>query len=430
MRKTTKKPAKGLASVRASRTDKGPNLISRNITESLETLALNRHKMAFISGPRQCGKTTLAKQLITNANYYFNWDQVTFKRQWQRDPSQIAEVALSEPNPIIAIDEFHKNQQWKNQIKGFYDEFGDKIKIIVTGSAHLNIYRKGVDSLLGRFLHFNLLPLSSSEILGRKIFTYSQFKSWIAKPNPNTLTKETQSTVEALFKFGGFPEPFLAQSEQIQNIWSKDRLELLIRQDLRDLSHLLNLNQIEVLASFLPERVGSPLSKQSLVEDLDVAHTTLTRWLAALNSVYYHYEVKPFVNGITRSLKKEGKLFLYDWCAVESDGPRFENFVGSQLLKLINYYNDTGQGDLRLHYLRDKEKNEVDFVIANKQSPLFSVEVKLNELNLDPTFKVFQKKLKVPHFQIVLRPGIFRKFNADSGDAYVISAASFFEHLP
>ena len=261
------------------------------------------------------------------------------------------------------------------------------------------------------------MPFSLNEILNEETFDFAQFKSWLHKPTPSTKNKKHNEAAEVLFKYGGFPEPFKAQSEQIHNLWSKSRVELMIRQDLRDLSHILNIGQVEVLASFLPERIGSPLSKQSLVEDLDVAHTTLTRWLTALNSVYYHYEIKPFSKSIARSLKKEGKLYLYDWSSIESIGPKFENFIACQLLKLI-------------HYLRDKEKNEVDFLVTNKQKPLFTVEAKAQDLVLDTTFRKFQKQLMVPHFQIVQPAGVFRKFMNEAAPAYVISFGSFFENLP
>ena len=401
---------------------------NRNISLLLDRLALSRKKMVFLSGPRQAGKTTLAKEFLKNKKFYFNWDDIRFRKEWTRSPSQFAEFLLNERDPLIVLDEIHKHPKWKNQIKGMYDIYGDKIKIIVTGSALLNTFRKGSDSLLGRFVHFHLHPFSLGELHRESPLTFSEFSQSLSDfhfpatgGNVNTIQKD-------MFRWGGFPEPFLAKSEDIHQIWSKNRLELLIRQDLRDLSQFLNHNQIEILASVLPEKVGYPLSITSLKEDLNVAHTTITRWMNALSSIYYHFSVQPYSHKIIRSLKKEGKIYLYDWSSVEEVGPRFENMVASHLLKLVHFYNDTGQASLSLSYLRNKEKQEVDFILLHKKKPLVTIEVKLSDLNLDKTFLKFQKSLHVPHFQILQPEGIFRTF--PEHNACVISFDRFFYQLP
>lgn len=408
-------------------------LVNRNLCDKIESLGLARKKMVFLSGPRQCGKTTLAKGLLgSNSKNYFNWDQISFKKLWYKDFEKFGNSLLEQENPRIVLDEFHKNVKWKNQIKGFYDTFGDKIEIIVTGSAKLNSFRRGADSLLGRFIHFNLHPFSIGEILHSKPLLFKEFERFINTPSLQVSTRQKKEVFDLIFKFGGFPEPFLSQSEEHHQIWMKNRNELLIRHDLKELSNILTIGQVEILASFLPERVGSPISIQSLAEDLDGAHSSVSRWLNALSLVYYHFEIKPFSNAIPRSLKKEGKFYLYDWSVIESEGARFENLVAVHLLKMIHYYNDTGCADLSLHYLRNKEKKEVDFLVLNRKKPLFTAEAKLNDLTLDKNFEIFQTKLKAPHFQIVSKQSVFRKFEMSKNKtkAYVISFDSFFDLLP
>ncbi len=381
--------------------------------------------MVFLSGPRQCGKTTLAKTFLLSDKNYFNWDQLSFKKRWTKNSEAFAEELLHQDQPRIILDEFHKNPKWKNQLKGFYDLYGDKIEIILTGSAQLNTFRRGADSLLGRFFHFHLHPFSLGELVQKKPMNFSEFSAFIQKPLEESEKNSTEIKND-LFIYGGFPEPFVAQNKEMHQIWSKNRLELLIRQDLKDLSNIINTGHVEILASFLPDRVSSPLSIQSLVEDLDVAHTTVSRWLNALAMVYYHFEIKPYSKSIPRSLKKEGKFYLYDWSTIESEGPRFENMVASHLLKLVDYYNDTGQADLSLNYLRDKDKNEVDFILTNRKKPILTIEAKFMDVSLDKTYEKFQRHLKVPHFQIINKPGVLRKFEK----AYVMSFASFFKKLP
>ena len=410
--------------------DKLVKMKSRSLSKPIQDLALNRKKMAFISGPRQCGKTTLAKSLLVDRELYFNWDDHRFKAIWTKSPELIAERAFAQTKPRLVLDEFHKNRRWKTQVKAFYDHHGDNLEIILTGSAHLNAYRKGVDSLMGRFVHFHLLPFSLGELETKAPLAFEEFNSSILAGSWPESSRSSKSLVDSLWKFGGFPEPLLSQSEQVHNIWSRNRLELLVRQDLRDLSRILDLSQVEVLASLLPVRVGSPLSVQSLREDLDCAHTTLTRWLKGLSEVYYHFELKPYSTHVIRSLKKEGKIYLYDWSAIEDMGSRFENMVACHLLKICHYFKDIGESDLKLHYLRDKEKREVDFLVMAKNKPLFSVESKLNQLNLDRAYLQFQKRLKVPHFQIVKTPNICRRISEGPCPAYVVSFDRFFQQLP
>ncbi len=408
--------------------------VQRNLLAPAIEMALSRNKMLLLSGPRQCGKTTLAKELLLNRESYFNWDSLAFKKKWNQSVDLFAESLLQERQPRILLDEFHKNSRWKNQLKGFYDSYGDKIQVIVTGSAHLDSYQKGSDSLLGRFIHFHLHPLTVGEICHPEPWTFKKFSHSLESPEDFEFEAEPktknpiQKVVEQLLQYSGFPEPYLSQNEAIHQVWSKTRVELLIRQDLRDISNLLKNNQVDILALMLPERIGSPLSVQSLAEDLDVAHTTVTRWLNSLKQVYYHFDIRPYSRNIARSLKKESKIYLFDWTMVDGPGPRFENMVACHLKKMVDFYNDTGQADLALRYLRDKDKNEVDFIILKNEQPLVSIETKVGDLNLNKTFLKFRKKNQFPHFQIVLGPDIFRKYDGDR--ACVIDFARFFKHLP
>jgi len=187
---------------------------------------------------------------------------------------------------------------------------------------------------------------------------------------------------------------------------------------------------VEILASLLPLRVGSPLGVQSLREDLEVAFTTVKTWLGLLQALFYFFELKPYSKAVTRSLKEEGKIYMFDWSCVEAPEPRFENMVASHLLKCADFFTDTGVAKVELLYLRNKEKHEVDFLLTRNCKPWFSVEAKLNDLILDPTYHVFQKQLKVPHFQIVKPSGVNRQFTTKSGSARVISFDRFFSRTP
>lgn len=408
-------------------------LLERSLLTPSNDLVLSRNKMLFLSGPRQAGKTTLAKQLTQHSPAsYFNWDDSEFKRTWAIGSKTFGNSLLEKDIRRIVLDELHKNPKWKNQLKGFFDHFGDQLQIIVTGSAMLNVYRKGADSLTGRFVHFHVHPLSLGEIVQSTPISFRDFCSVLVNFEPPLSTSQSRDCTDSLFKFSGFPEPYLSQSEQISRIWTKGRVETMIRQDLRETSQILQMSQVEILASFLPERVSSQFSLQSISEDLDVAYTTALRWVRALESIYFHFAIYPYSKSIPRSLKKESKIYLYDWSAVPSDeGRRFENMVACHLKKFVDYYNDTGQAELGIWYLRDKEKNEVDFLVTHKNKPLFTAEVKLTDRALDKTFLKFQRKFSVPHFQIIKSPGVLQKDRStDRKDVFVVSFDRFFAGLP
>jgi predicted AAA+ superfamily ATPase len=403
---------------------------NRYIQESAYTLALERQKMLFVSGPRQCGKTTFSKslkKLLGDNGAYYTWDHPDFRRRWQAHPDQlIAYDALSGALPVFIFDEIHKAPQWKQTLKGIYDTKIKPCHMLVTGSARLNVYKKGGDSMLGRYLLFRLHPFSFGELSPMSLKTPDAFLSELQAP-----TQGDQTLLETLMVFGGFPEPFLAQSHKISRIWKKDRLERLVREDLRDLSRLPELGQIEVTTSLMPARVGSPISIPSLREDLGVAYDTVKRWLGYLEALYYHFEIKPWSKRIPRSLKKEGKLYLWDWSEIVDEGPRFENLIASHLLKACHFWTDSGEGIFDLFYLKDKEKREIDFLVTKDGQPWLPVECKLHNRELSPNFEVFLRHIKVPFFvQVIASDNVYRPLRVQETPGCVLSAAAFLRYLP
>lgn len=404
---------------------------SRNLESLLKELALERKKMAFVSGPRQCGKTTLAKKMMStfDESSYQNWDESTFRRLWTKSPNDVQKafhLADTKKTHLLVLDEIHKSKSWKQKLKGVYDELGELLNIIVTGSARLNVYNKGGDSLMGRYLHFRLHPFSAGEILfptpplGPNDFHKKIFSGTFEDLNAH-------KTIERLFHFSGFPEPFLEQNEKILNLWQQGRIEKVVKQDLRDLTRIQEISHVEALMSLLPGKVGAPLSTASLREDLEVSFDTVKRWLKYLEELYYLYSIRPYSKSIVRSLKKEPKIYLYDWTEIEDEAFKFENMVASHLLKACHFWEDTGEGKFELSYLRDKQKNEVDFLILKNKRPWFTVECKLNDANLDVQYQRFQNQLKIPHIQLVYRPGQWRKTDENT---FIASAEYFLPWLP
>ncbi|MBF0298236.1 MAG: ATP-binding protein [Oligoflexia bacterium] len=402
----------------------------RYILDSIAELALKRHKMAFISGPRQCGKTTVANILKDgyDESKYFNWDQSEFKKRWTKNPDQITQdfnLNKEKFSRLMILDEIHKSKNWKQKIKGIFDLNSKLINIIVTGSARLNVYRRGSDSLMGRYLLFRLHPFSLRELIEIDPATPEEcYKNLFIKKHSlaDSKSKIVNTTLIDLFNYSGFPEPLMSRKKNILNIWKRGRKEKIVKEDLRDLTQVKDINLIDVLTNILPEKIGSPLSVQSLREDLEVSHDTVSRWLAFLEELYFFFKIKPYSKSIARTLKKESKIYLFDWTDILSEGAKFENLIACHLQKACNFWEDTGEGDFTLYYLRNKDKKEVDFLITKDKHPWFSVECKYKNTSLDLNYKTFQGSLNCPHIQVVYEEGIFRKIDDKT---WIISADYF-----
>lgn len=406
----------------------------RYLTEAIKTLAFTDHKMAFLSGPRQCGKTTLGKLILKQyaQGSYHNWDDIEFRRLWAKNPKKIIPPPAGEEKenaPLIILDEIHKAKGWKRSLKGVYDTLTSPADILVTGSARLNVYKKGGDSLLGRYYNFRLHPFSLGEILNSTPPTPDAFIKNIFE-GETTTTKTARSHLEALLEFGGFPQPFLSQDVKKARLWRQRRVEMVIREDLRDLSHLPELSKIEMLAALLPERVGSLLSLNALREDLEVSYDTVKRWLHMLSELYYIFRIQPYSQSIKRSLKKESKLYFWDYSEIESKGGRLENLVACHLLKACHYWTDTGEGLFDLHYLRNKEKQEIDFLITRDKKPWLPVEVKSQSKEAVPAWKKFLPMLPCNiGCQIVLAGKTSKKTELIGGEVLVTPISRFLSAL-
>jgi uncharacterized protein len=404
-------------------------MLKRNLAPTIESLCFQQKKMTFISGPRQCGKTTFAKILLQERGQgqYWNYDETLFRRAWTKDPAST--IPERPAKDIVIFDEIHKAKLWKRSLKGIFDTLDPKPDIIVTGSARLNVYNKGSDSLMGRYYHFRLHPFTLGELHATPpLIPENLLKRCSLKADPSA---QRQTQLERLLEFSGFPEPFLAQDKSLLRLWRKGRTEKIVREDLRDLTRVLELNQIEMLVSLLPERVGSFLSKAALKDDLEVGFDTIRRWLNYLKELYYLFEIKPYSQKIKQTLRKEGKSYLWDYTEITEPAIRFENLVACHLLKFCHFWTDCGHGDYELFCLRDKRKHEIDFLICENGKPWLPVEVKLNETDPSPNWMPFFKQLPCKSgVQLILKPDHWALHKNQDVSVTVVSAADFLQFLP
>lgn len=343
-------------------------------------------KMVFIGGPRQVGKTTFAQSLLKKYHdthpAYLNWDRDDHRKI-------IKDKLWPENEPLIIFDEIHKFKNWRSFVKGIYDTLKNSHSFLITGSARLDLLRKGGDSLLGRYHYYRMHPFSLPEL------GYSK----------ENLVK--------LFKRGGFPEPLLDKSERTLKRWHIQRIDRLVKIDLRDFSYIREIEKIHQLAEELPNRVGSPLSIKNLANDLEVDHKTAKNWVLTLENLYYCFTIPPYGAGESkiRAVKKEQKLYLWDWGQIEDEGLRFENMMACHLLKYCHFHEDVFGERMELRYIRDTDKREVDFVVLKNKKPLFAVECKLNNENLNSNILYFKERTKIPMFYQVSFVGSSRNIS-------------------
>ena len=355
-------------------------------------------KMVFVGGPRQVGKTTLCRNFVAEhfSNHaYFNWDN-------KADRKAITASSWPGDAKLLILDEIHKYRHWKGLIKGEYDKLKETYKFLVTGSSRLDIYRRGGDSLQGRYHYYRLHPftLAETEGIASKLSLQSEL------PIGQNFH---QAAMEILDLFGGFPEPFVKQSARQLRRWHNEKTERMFREDIMDIEAIRDIGNMKLLSDILPSRVGSLLSLNVIREDLEVSFRAVSHWMDILEAFYYHFRIYPFSAKKIRSLKKEPKLYLWDWSEVEDDAARFENLVASHLLKYVHFITDYEGHKAELYFLRDVDKREVDFLVTIAGKPWFAVEVKLNDSALSPHILYFKERLSIPFvYQVVKKSGVDR----------------------
>ena len=329
-----------------------------------------QRKMVFIGGPRQVGKTTLAMYILEKhfkSGRYFNWD-------FDEDRTAILKKRWREDDKLLIFDEIHKFPKWKQWIKGLYDVLGDKHRILITGSARLDVYRRGGDSLLGRYHYWRLHPFTLDEL-------------------PISIDKG--HALEKLMTIGGFPEPLLTGNETEIRRWRRERFDRVIREDIRDLEGVRDIQMLRLLLDLLRERVGSPIVISNIARDLQVAHKTVKMWIQVLERMYLIFVVRPYVKSSPRSILKPPKIYFFDNGDVKGDeGACFENLVASSLLKRLHFLEDSEGYEFDLYYIRDKEGREVDFAIVKDGVLQEIIEAKYSDENISRGLKYYSQKLR------------------------------------
>jgi predicted AAA+ superfamily ATPase len=356
-------------------------------------------KIVFIVGPRQVGKTWLAKEIAGKFKnpVYLNYDNFD-------DKKIIDDMAWIDSTDLLILDELHKKTDWKNFLKGMYDTKNENLKIIVTGSARLDTFRKSGDSMAGRFFSHVLLPFSLSELKG----------------------VDQNFSIDRLVERGGFPEPFLSEEDITHKRWRNQYIDGFIRNDILYFENIHNLKHMELLVEMLRRRVGSPVSFKSIAEDLKIAPNTVMKYVSILESLYIIFRVSPFSKNIARSILKEPKLYFFDnGLVIGDEGVRFENFAAISLFKHVSGRNDILGDKMTLNYLRTKDGKEVDFCISDENEVLEAIEVKNSRKEISDNLRYFCDKYSFKGIQVVRHLKNERK----DGNIEVRNGVKFFSEL-
>jgi predicted AAA+ superfamily ATPase len=330
---------------------------------------------------------------------------------------------LGQGAPVVLFDELHKFGRWKSFLKGFFDTFADRARIVVTGSSRMDVFRRGGDSLMGRYFLYRMHPFTVAEALTAAL---PDARSILRPPS-----RIGPADFAALWEHGGYPEPFVKRDPRFTRRWMDLRFHQLVRQDVRDVAQIHQIAQLEVLANILAAQSSEQLTYSRLARDVQISVDTARRWVDTLCGLHLGFRLRPWFRNVTRSLRKEPKWFLRDWSGITDPGKRVETFVASHLLKAVEGWTDLGLGRFGLHFIRDKDGHEVDFVVTRDEAPWMLVEAKKADERLSPWLEEFQRQTKAPHaLQVVLDADyVDADCFSDPGRPLIVPARTFLSQL-
>ena len=402
--------------------------MKREIYNNVWYKLIDDNKPIFIIGPRQVGKTTFALQLSKNysESKYLNYDvngEIIIK-----DPFFYESVNRKNgEKPLIILDEIHKYSNWKLYIKKIYDRDHDDYNFLITGSGRLDIYQKGGDALIGRYEKTYMFPLTMSEFGKRR--TLKNFITDPLKGFDINSSKESRNIINNLLDFSPFPEPFIRSSKAFYKRWENSSLSKIIRQDIRDAANILNIDKMDKLMKLIPESICSTINYSNYSKLLNVSPNTIKKWIETFSSFFILFSIMPY-NKISRAIRKDKKYYFFNYTYVKDKGKRFENFVALELHRFVTYWNMLGEGDFDLRYIRNKEREEVDFLLLKDGKPFLMVEAKVGNERVSKSIYKFQRNLNIPAVVIILKENIHKVYKNDLNKILMISADTYLSSLP
>jgi predicted AAA+ superfamily ATPase len=359
-------------------------------------------RMLFISGPRQVGKTTKVQSFFDlDQTSYFNWDSKKVRLEFLKDPDFFSETN----SPWICFDEIHKRKKWKDLLKGTFDTYKNNFHFIVTGSARLETFKKSGDSLTGRYFHTHLFPINIPDLVKNNFILPKSAHDLITMAASMSEFKN----LDILLMCGGFPEPFFKGTESFYKRWSNQHNELIVTEDIRDLSTISEIDKIESLVEFISPSVGNLVSYRNLGLDIETSHTNVKRWMDMLHRVHLIFPISPYSKNIRRSYKSDKKWYFVDWASAKTN--QFENYIAASLLRACELYRDRFGEKFSLHYVRTHDGAEVDFLLCLDNKPWLLIEAKEGSPDVSHAIHRFTAELKVPCIIVTKKSNINKKIS-------------------
>ncbi|MGE3062133.1 MAG: ATP-binding protein [bacterium] len=400
--------------------------MKRNLYTNALNSIVDDKKILLVTGARQSGKTTIAKQFMDNFKngIYFNYD--SDRKYLLNNPRFYEEQNKVDDSPLLVVfDELHKYRSWKTYMKGNYDRNRDDFRYLVTGSGDLNISYKTKESLAGRFELIHVFPFTLNEFFNR--CSYDEFFSNPIGMPGSLGSRNSFDTMNGLLNISPFPEPFLKSSKQFYKRWSKSYFPQIINIDLKYSAVFHELDKLETLFDILSLKVCSGFSYSNVANDIEVSPPTVKQWMKLLESHFLTFSLAPY-GKFSRTIKKQRKVYLYDYGRIENESSKYENFVALELFRFVKNANDFGES-VNMFYVKDKDQREVDFIITYNGKPFLLIEAKENDEDTK-NLKHFQTIFKIPAVLLVRKSGIHKLLTNGEHKITVISADKFLSTLP
>ena len=353
-----------------------PRFILPRLTEALEDTPV-----VLIHGPRQCGKTTLARTVGDAAGYaYASFDSDVLRASAQTDP---AGFVADLPDKVV-LDEVQRVPELFTALKAAVDHDRRPGRFILTGSANVLLVPRLADSLAGRMEILRLHPLAQAELAGRQSgFLGALFGDGFKANQQVRLGKELAKRIAA----GGYPAALVRPSPRRRVTWYRDYIETLVQRDVRDLARISALDVLPRLLTLAAGQTARLLNVTDLAVPFQLSRPTIRDYVTLLARVFLLEELPPWHSNRLSRLIKTPKLHLGDTglaCAllgVDAEalwvdrtllGQLLETFVFQELRRQASWLDE----QIAFYHFRDKDGVEVDIVLEGSGQRVAGIEIK------------------------------------------------------
>jgi hypothetical protein len=359
--------------------DDTDHVLFPRFSAELVATALKDTPVVMVTGPRQCGKTTLVRDLVAGNREFITMDDDTVLAAARSDPTGFVR-ALDR----TTIDEAQRVPDLLRAIKKSVDDDRRAGRFLLTGSANILTVPQISESLAGRMEIVSLLPLSRAEIVGKRPdFLRAAFDGKLGKPAGPMIG---ENLVQAVL-IGGYPEMLRREDPKRRQTWARDYIMAIVQRDVREVADVEKLDQMPRLLQVLAHHSGRLTNFAQMGAQVGFDDKTTRKYVAILEQLFLVRKVEPWFQNQLKRLVKTPKLHFLDSGLlgallgataerIAKDrsifGPLLETFVFSEVLKQASWFDES----CALYHYRDKDQDEVDLVIEAGSGALVGIEVK------------------------------------------------------